>query len=111
MTVRSGVMRYRVANPDNGRPALPGAGRVGWPTYVSFTLALVAVAAALRDPDILGSNGTLLNRLFGALLVMGAIGNALNGFHWRGSRPLRAIANPAFAWPAVAAGATYGVLA
>ena len=83
---------------------------MGWPTYVSFTLALVAVAAALRDPDILGSNGTLLDRLFGALLVVGAIGNALIGFHWRGSRPLRVIANPTFAWPAVVTGAIYGIL-
>ncbi|MCH8110427.1 MAG: hypothetical protein IH905_00490 [Proteobacteria bacterium] len=83
---------------------------MGWPTYVSITLALVAVAAALRDPGILGSNGTILDRLFGGLLVVGAIGNALIGFHWRGSRPLRVIANPAFAWPAVVAGATYGIL-
>ncbi len=83
---------------------------MGWPTYVSFALALVAVAAALRDPDILGTNGTLLDRLFGALFAVGAIGSALNGFRWRGSRPLRLIANPAFAWPAVVSGATYGIL-
>lgn len=83
---------------------------MGWPTYVSFTLALMAVAAALRDPDILGSNGTILDRLFGALLVVGAIGNALIGFHWRGRGPLRVIANPTFAWPAVVAGAAYGIL-
>lgn len=83
---------------------------MGWPTYVSFTLALVAVAAALRDPDILGSNGTILDRLFGALLVVGAIGSALNGFRWRGGRPLRLIANPTFAWSAVVAGVAFGIL-
>ena len=99
-----------MANPDDEHPALPGAGRVGWPTYVSITLTLVAVAAALRTPDILGADGTLLDRLFGALLAVGAIGSALNGFRWRGSRPLRLIANPAFAWPAVVTGATYGIL-
>ncbi|MCH8181569.1 MAG: hypothetical protein IID55_00155 [Proteobacteria bacterium] len=100
-----------MANPNDELPALPGTGRAGWPTYVSIALALVAVAAALRDPDILGSKGTILDRLFGALLVVGAIGNALIGFHWRVSRPLRLIANPAFAWPAVVAGVAYGILA
>ncbi len=83
---------------------------MGWPTYVSFTLALVAVAAALLDPDIFGNSGTILDRLFGALLAVGAIGSTLNGFRWRGSRPLRLIANPTFAWPAVVAGLTYGIL-
>lgn len=110
MTVFPGITRRTVANPNDEHPALPGAGRVGWPTYVSITLALVAVAAALRDPGILGSNGTILDRLFGGLLVVGAIGNALNGFRWRGSRPLRVIANPAFAWPAVVTGVAYGML-
>ncbi len=110
MTVCPGVVRQTVANPHDEHPVLPGAGRVDWPTYVSFTLAVVAVAAALRDPDILGNNGTLLDRLFGALLAVGAIGNALNGFRWRGTRLLRLIANPTFAWPAVVAGVTYGII-
>ncbi len=83
---------------------------MGWTAYVSFTLVVVAVAAALRDPDIFGNNGTLLDRLFGALLAVGAIGNALNGFRWHGNRLLRLIANPAFAWPAIVAGVSYGML-
>lgn len=99
-----------MANPNDERPALTGAGRAGWPTYVSIVLALVAIAAALRDPEILGSNGTLLDRLLGALLAVGAVGNALNGLRWRSTRLLRLISNPVFAWPAVAAGATYGIL-
>ena len=105
-----GVVRQTVANPNDEHPAPPVSGRVAWPTYVSLTLALVAVAAALRDPEILGANGTFLDRLFGALLAVGAIGNALNGFRWRGARPLRVIASPAFAWPAVVTGAAYGIL-
>lgn len=99
-----------VANPNDEHPALPRAAMVGWTTYVSMALALAAVAMALRDPDILGSNGTVLDRLSGALFALGTIGNALNGFRWRGGGPFRVIVNPAFAWTAVAAGAAYGIL-
>ena len=99
-----------MANPNNEHSARPGPGRIGWTAYVSFALIAVTVAVALRDPDVLGSNGTLLERLFGVLLAVGVIGNALNGFRWRGNRLLRVIANPAFAWLAIVAGLTYGIL-
>ncbi len=81
-----------------------------WTAYVSFALVALTAAAAVRDPSILGSNGSLPDRLFGALLAVGAIGSALHVFRWRGSPLLRGIAHPGFAWSAVAIGAAYGIL-
>ncbi len=99
-----------MTNPQDEDSAIPGGGRAAWTAHASFAFIVVAAALALRDPDILGSDGTLLERLFGALLAVGVIGNALNGFCWRGNRLLRVIANPAFAWPAIVAGVSYGML-
>lgn len=98
-----------MANPD-APPPPPVAEGVGRSAYVSFALVLVTVAAAVRDPGILGSHGTILDRLFGAVLALGAVGSALNGFRWRGNGLLRLIANPAFAWPAVVVGIIYGIV-
>ncbi len=81
-----------------------------WTAYVSFALVALTAAAAVRDASILGSNGSLPDRLFGAFVVVGAIGSALHVFRWRGSTLLRGIAHPGFAWPAVAVGAAYGIL-
>lgn len=99
-----------MSNRQDEDSAILGGGRAAWTAHVSIAFIVVAAALALRDPDILGSDGTVLERLFGALLAVGVIGNALNGFRWRGSRLLRVIASPAFAWPAVVAGVSYGML-
>jgi hypothetical protein len=99
-----------MANPLDGGSAQPAAEGAGRGAYVSFALVLVTVAAAVRDPGILGSNGTILDRLFGALLAVGAVGSALNGFRWRGNGLLRVIGNPSFAWPAIVVGIAYGIV-
>ncbi len=98
-----------MANQE-GEDRRPPRGNKGarWTTYISFTLVGLAAAAALRDG--IGGDGPLIDRSFGTLMMVGVIGCALNGFHWRGNRLLRAVANPAFAWPAVIAGAGYGIL-
>ncbi len=99
-----------MTNPHDEHPAAPLPEGIGRSAYVSFALVLVTVAAAVRDPGFLGSNGTILDRLFGAVLALGAVGSALNGFRWRGNGLLRVIANPAFAWPAVVVGIIYGIV-
>ena len=96
-------------NGEDGRPAR-GKEITRWAPYVSFALVALAAAAALRNGDIFGGDGPIIDRFFGTLMMVGVIGCALNGFRWRGNRLLRGIANPAFAWPAVIAGAGYGIL-
>ncbi len=110
MPVHPRIVRQTVTNWQDEDSAISGGGRAAWTAHVSFAFIVVAVALTLRDPDILGSGGTLLERLFGALLAVGVIGNALNGFRWRGNRLLQVIASPAFAWPAIVAGVSYGML-
>ena len=97
-------------NQSDEGPESPENRAFRWTAYVSFALVALTAAAAVRDASILGSSGGLLDRLFGALLAVGAIGSALHVFLWRGSPLLRVIAHPGFAWPAVAVGAGYGIL-
>lgn len=102
--------RRKVVNQTDKHPEGPENRAFRWTAYVSFALVALTAVSAVRDASILGSNGNLLDRLFGAFLAVGAIGSALHVLRWRGSPLLRVIAHPGFAWPAVAIGAAYGIL-
>ena len=104
------VQGRNVVNQSDEGPEGSENRAINWTAYVSFALVALTAAAAVRDASVLGSNGNLLDRLFGALLALGAIGSALHVFRWRGSPLLRLIAHPGFAWPAAAVGAAYGIL-
>jgi len=86
------------------------AGR--WPRLVSLALAVAVIVYAIAHPAGLGSHGSTADRLFGALLMVGAIGAALDGLNWQSERRhMRLLADRRFAWPAILAGAAWGLIA
>lgn len=84
----------------------------GWPRLVSLALALAVLVYAIAYPASLGSNGSTADRAFGALLTVGAIGAALDGLNWQSERRhIRLLADRRFTWPAILAGAAWGLIA
>lgn len=90
--------------------SLVSAGR--WPRTVSLALAIAVIAYAIVHPAGLGSHGSTADRLFGALLMVGAIGAALDGLNWQSERRhIRLLTDRRFTWPAILAGAAWGLIA
>lgn len=88
----------------------PATATTRWPRHVSLALVFGVIALAFAYPDGLGSDGTLLDRMFGALLAIGAVGAALDGLHWQSPRRhIRLLADRRFTWPAILLGAAWGL--
>ena len=83
-----------------------------WPRIVSLALAVAVIVYTLVYPAGLGSHGSTADRLFGALLMGGAIGAALDGLNWQSERRhIRLLTDRRFTWAAILAGAAWGLIA
>jgi hypothetical protein len=83
-----------------------------WPRTISLVLAIAVIVYAVMYPAGLGSHGSTVDRLFGALLMVGAIGAALDGLNWQSERRhIRLLTDRRFTWPAILAGAAWGLIA
>lgn len=92
-------------------PGLPSFAARPWPRLVSLGLVGAVLVYTFVYPAGLGSHGTLLDRLFGALLIVGAIGATLDGLRWDSPRRhIRLLTDRRFAWPAILLGAAWGLI-
>jgi len=83
-----------------------------WPRAVSLLLAGAVLVLAVIHPDSLGTEGRIIDRAFGALMLVGTVGATLDALHWQSERRhIRLLMDRRFIWPAILAGATWGLIA
>jgi len=72
-----------------------------------WSLGLIggSVLALSQRPEALGTDGSVLARLLGAVLLIGLIGAALHAVGWRSTRlHLEILARPGVCWAAITIG-------
>lgn len=89
---------------DKDQPPTPR--RTALVRGISALIALGVLVLIVRDPALAGSTGTIGQRAWGAMMIVGAIGCLLRALELRGARPpVRALTHPGVAWTLALAGA------